>query len=195
MDVTAWSTLNVSQMFLRLLLSIIFFMSSISKIQQPQQFIETISLYDLLPKTWSKSIAFTIIYLELVLALLFLIGWQSRFVAEVCLFLLIVFSCAVGINVIRGRTQIGCGCLGPNHSAKINLKLIGRNLILMIAALYVIVWGGGALALDGYPLVLERVLQSEILLPLILVCAGVGLLFLLILHFRKLLLLMPLEES
>ncbi|MDQ3006064.1 MAG: DoxX family membrane protein [Chloroflexota bacterium] len=194
MDVTAWSTINVAQMFLRLFLSMIFFLSAIDKIQRPQQFIETISLYNLLPKTWSKSIAFAIISLELVLAILLLAGWQSRIVAEICLLLVIVFSCAVGINLIRGRTHIGCGCFGSNHSAKINLRLIGRNLILIVAAIYAMLWGGGALALDSYPLVLERLLTAETLLPFILICLGGFLLFLLIRRLYGLLLLMPAED-
>ena len=194
MDFLTWGPPPVAQMILRLLLSMIFFISSTHKIRQPQQFVATIASYDLLPKAWHKSLAFIIICTEATVSILLFLGWQSRTVAAVCIFMLMIFSYAIGINLIRGRTDLDCGCFGSKHSGKFNLKLIGRNFILLLTAVYVILWGGGSFALDNYPLIWERLWTAEMLLPFTLICAGSGLLYLLIRQLYSLLLLMPLEE-
>ncbi|MCI0555123.1 MAG: DoxX family membrane protein [Anaerolineae bacterium] len=194
MDFIAWNLSPFAQMLLRLLLSMIFFTSSINKIRQPQQFITAIASYDLLPKTWHKSLAITIICVEVAVSILLFLGWQSRTAAMLCILILFGFSCAIGINLIRGRTNLECGCFGRKHTQKISFGLIVRNLILAVAAYFVMQSGGGLLSLDSYPLFWARLLATQTILPFMFICVGISILFLLVRQLYRLLLLTPLEE-
>lgn len=61
-------------------------------------------------------------------------------------------------------------------------------------ALCIMLWGGGLLALDNRPLILERLSIDGTFLPLVLTCLGVLVLILLVRQLFRLVLLMPLEE-
>jgi hypothetical protein len=49
--------------------------------------------------------------------------------------LLAVYAGAMGINLLRGRRDLDCGCMGPGARSPVGAGLIVRNLILMTAAL------------------------------------------------------------
>jgi hypothetical protein len=48
--------------------------------------------------------------------------------------LLVLFTGAIGINLMRGRTDIDCGCFGPALRQQLSGWLLLRNLFLMILA-------------------------------------------------------------
>lgn len=55
--------------------------------------------------------------------------------AAVALVLLLgLFSGAIAINLIRGRTDIDCGCFGPVLRQKLSGWLLLRNLALIVLA-------------------------------------------------------------
>ena len=58
------------------------------------------------------------------------------------LVLLGIFSCAVGFNLLHGRTP-DCHCFGQMHSAPIGPSLLARNAVLAVAAGFVVADGGG----------------------------------------------------
>lgn len=178
----------------RLLLGAIFLASSVGKADEPRRFVATIAAFNLIPRAWTRSIALTLICAESVVAILLLIGWQSRVVAFLCGLLLVIFTVAIGLNLLRGHNDLECGCFGEKHAQKINLRLIGRNLVLLVVTFCITLWGGGLLTLDSHPFLWKRLLMAEMFLPFLLVCAGALILFPLVRQLYSLLLLMHLEE-
>lgn len=178
----------------RLLLGMIFLVSSVSKVSAPRRFANTLIAFRLIPNSWAQPFAIILIGAEAIIAALLLIGWQSRISAGLCGFLLVIFTVAIGLNIIRGRTDLECGCFGLRHAQQVNFNLVGRNVLLLSMAICIMLWGGGLLALDNHPLVWKRLFAEEILLPGILACAGTLFLILLIRQLYRLLLVIYLEE-
>lgn len=188
MDFATWNSHSFVLLFFRLFLSIVFFVSAIDKVRQFQQFTTTITAYRLLPETWSKSLAFTITGTEISVSVLLFMGWQSQIAAFVSIFMLFIFSIAMGINLIRGHTDLECGCSGTKNAQKISLGLVGRNIALSMVAASILVWGGGLIALDNLPF-WGIVSGTEQLLPIALVLVGASCLTVLFLQLIRLLMM------
>ncbi len=152
--------------FSRLLLSTIFFASSLNKGRQPLVFVKSITNYELIPRAWAKPFSFILIGMEIALAFLLFLGWQSHAAGMLYALLLLVFTFAVGANLARGRTELNCGCFGLKHEQKIGFKIIARNFALFMLALLVMIFGGGFLSLDEQSLTLQKFIIIEVLLPL-----------------------------
>lgn len=186
MDLAIWNSHSLVLLFFRLFLSMVFFISSINKMRQFQSFTATITAYRLLPETWSKSLAVIITGTEFSVSVLLFMGWQSQIAASVSIFMLLIFSIALGINLIRGRADLECGCSGTRYDQEISLGLLGRNIALSIVAACVLVWGGGLMALDNHPF-WSIVSGTEQLLPIALVLVGASCLTVLFLQLIRLL--------
>lgn len=174
---------NLTMVFLvlqRLLLGSIFLSSALPKLRHPRIFASIIQAYYLLPKTWLRPLAHTLPWLELVLGLMLLLGWQTRFAALASGTLLLLFLIAMSINLARGRKDLDCGCSGKKHAQKIGWKTIVRNVGLILLALPIAVWGGGFLALDNQSPTLQTFILETLLLhtlfPLALSVGGLWLL-------------------
>jgi thiol-disulfide isomerase/thioredoxin len=95
---------------------------------------------------------------ELASAVLLLPAATAVAGALVALGLLVLFSVAIAVNNVRGRTP-ECHCFGQLHSAPAGPKTLARNGVLAAAAVLVLVGGGGPSAiawlgrLDGTALV------------------------------------------
>lgn len=60
---------------------------------------------------------------------------STRAIGVVCLMLLLgVFTAAIAINLMRGRTNIDCGCFGPAVRQSLSAWLLGRNALLFVLA-------------------------------------------------------------
>lgn len=178
----------------RLFLGIIFLVSFVSKANDTRGFIAILAAFKLIPNAWVQPFAFTLISLESIIAALLLTGWQSRVAAALCGFLLVIFTVALSLSLLRGRSDLECGCFGAKRAQKINLNLISRNIGLLVVAMCIVRWGGGLLALDNHSLVLGQLFIEQEFLPIMLVCAGTLIFTLLVWQLYRLLLLIPLEE-
>jgi hypothetical protein len=56
---------------------------------------------------------------------------------------------AIVLNVVRGRTGIGCGCFGTGQRPKIGDKVLARNGALLLLAVQVMLLPKNYLALDS----------------------------------------------
>ncbi len=88
------------------------------------------------PKFLNRILARVLPWFEIGLGLLLVAGLWPRFTVPIAIALLIVFSLALGLNLIRGNV-VECGCFGVN-SSKISWKLVLRNafLILLLGIVY-----------------------------------------------------------
>jgi len=92
-----------------------------------------------------------------------------------------VFILTIGINLARGWRDLECGCFGVKLKEHIGWKLVLRDLFLLLLSLQLAIWGGGALALDNSPRVIQRFVFEKILsgafLPAGLSAAGLFLIY------------------
>jgi uncharacterized membrane protein YphA (DoxX/SURF4 family) len=164
--------------FSRWLLAAIFSASAIGKIQDRRAFVALVLDYQILSKRWARRFAVVLPWLEGATGLMLLIGLGTRIAAGLSGLLLVSFIFAMGLNLLRGRKDLDCGCSGAHHRQKISGRLILRNMILLFLSFQVTLWGSGYLALDGWLSNMDaRALMSEVALPLALTDVGVFMLF------------------
>jgi hypothetical protein len=110
------------------------------KSSQHGRFVAALDEYRLLPRSLCGPVAWMFAALEAALA----VGWLTdawvvaagRSTAT----LLMAYAAAMGVNLLRGRVHIGCGCgLGGSSGREPTLSwwLVARNLVLAAIALVV----------------------------------------------------------
>ncbi len=104
------------------------------KLRDLAAFVVTFNEYRLMPVSFSGPIAVLLVGIEASIALGYVIpAWaQTAGLAGAGLFLL--YAGAIGINLLRGRTHIDCGCFGPGRGEPISPAMVVRNLVLALAS-------------------------------------------------------------
>ena len=93
----------------------------------------TVELYGILPTGLVG--AFAVFFpLAEVLAAVALLGWADGPALGLPLGVLALSTAGVAINVLRGRTDLECGCGGDSHP-RLSWALVARNALLMGAVL------------------------------------------------------------
>lgn len=144
-DPLAWVGLVV-----RVVLAAIWAWASLSKIGDPRTFIRAVRAYDATPEWLSKAIAYGLPMLELILAILLLVGLITRYAAAVSAVLFVVFTIGLLQASARG-IKLECGCFGgggTSTNTHYTLDVL-RDLGLLILALYLVVVGLTRFSLDG----------------------------------------------
>ena len=116
---------------LRLCLGLLFATAASHKLRDPLAFRDTLERYELLPTALVGPVGVTLMASELFIAFTVLFVRASCIAAAV---VLAAYTLAIGINLVRGRTDLGCGCMGPAASAPISGWLVARNLVLLAVA-------------------------------------------------------------
>ena len=118
-------------------LALLFAVSSWSKLRDRAAFAGVVADYRLVPETLAGPLALAIPFVEAVVALALLLE-DTRFTAAAWAGgLIVMFSLAVLINLLRGRTHIDCGCFGAAFRQRIGWGLLARNAVLLAAVAYV----------------------------------------------------------
>ncbi|MBU6484356.1 MAG: methylamine utilization protein MauE [Betaproteobacteria bacterium] len=122
-------------------LALIFLASGVQKARDPAWFARAVREYDLIPQWASTPFAAAVTLVELICAIGVLWAPTRVLAASGMVALLLVFSVAVTINLVRGRRDVDCGCFGPAGTSNAGLSgwIVLRNLALaaMAAALWV----------------------------------------------------------
>ncbi len=98
----------------RLLLGLVFALSAITKITAPGAFHDSVAAYHLLPHQVITPFATALPWIEALVAIYLLVGLFLRPAAIVTAALLIMFTGAIAISLVRGNTGHGCGCFGDS---------------------------------------------------------------------------------
>lgn len=143
----------------RLLLGLVFAFSAISKITAPGLFRQSVAEYGLLPPGLVIPFATALPWIEALVALYLFVGLFPRLTAVVTALLLVMFTGALVISILRGNTAFGCGCFsgsGPIGSlapvqwlaggATITWFDVVRDLIFILLA--AVIYGGNRYALS-----------------------------------------------
>ncbi len=118
---------------LRACMALLFAAAALHKLSDPMAFRSVLSDYRLVPDGLVTPIAWATGVGELLLAVAFLLPAAGLLPALAAAALLTVYSCAIAINLLRGRRDLDCGCGGPPQ--RLHPGLLGRNLALVAAGL------------------------------------------------------------
>lgn len=122
--------------------SLLFLAAARHKLSGFAQFTQILADYQLLPASLVRLAAWLVTGVEVALSMLWIAGlWLpllNTFTALTSAALLTLYACAVGINLLRGRVHISCGCgiEGSNNSEHpLSPGIVFRNGILSLFAL------------------------------------------------------------
>jgi uncharacterized membrane protein YphA (DoxX/SURF4 family) len=139
---------TVAAVVFRFGLAVVFLLSGLAKLPRRTEFTSAVRNYKLVPDRAGALIGRLLPPVEIAAGALLALGLGVRPVAALLGAFLVVFSGAVAINLVRGRT-IDCGCFGPVAERRITWWSVARNLVLAGAAGVVVAAGPTAVALDG----------------------------------------------
>lgn len=123
---------------MRWMLGVIFIVGVIHKIKSPGSFIVTLSGYRLLPDFIITPAAYVILAGELLATVMLFLNLPAG--GAVALLLLLIYTIAILVNLLRGRRDIDCGCAGPAVRQTLSAWLVYRNIGLMaVSALTMLV--------------------------------------------------------
>ncbi len=133
--------LELTELAARVALGLVFLLYGLDKVPYPDDFARAIANYRILPEALVNLVAVTLPWIECTCGLLLLSGQWVRSAALVSAFLLAVFLAAVSITIARGL-DINCGCFHTNEGRKIGFKLLGEDLMLLGAAVFLVLKAG-----------------------------------------------------
>lgn len=135
---------------IRIYLAAIFLLACVHKIADPHAFAIDVATYQILPLGLVNLVALVLPWVELVAALMLLLGVRVRAGALLVAAMMAVFLAALTIALSKGL-QMSCGCFASQGAAEdpISYKTVLRDLAWLALAAYVLVF-------DARPLGLER---------------------------------------
>lgn len=126
----------VVQIVSALVLSCVFVTAGFHKCQAPAEFATTLRNYKILPEALIRQCVYLLPVAEIMTGVALLIPAVARLAAVAAGALLTAYIFAIGVNLLRGRRNIDCGCGGPQQKQTISEWMIARNgLLLFLAAL------------------------------------------------------------
>ena len=117
-----------------LILSYVFVVASIHKLKNVHEFRQTLDNYQILPESLLGLFVFSIPALELVSGIALLVPYTAHAAAISVAILLMMYMSAIGLNLLRGRRTIDCGCGGTEQKQAISEWLMLRNGVLLFFA-------------------------------------------------------------
>jgi putative oxidoreductase len=129
---------------LRVALGLVFLRAGAIKLCGREEFRRAVGNYKVLPGVLVGAAAVTVPSVELIAGGLVLVGIELRPAAAALAMLLVAFSVAIAVNLLRGRT-FPCGCSG-RIASDISWRHVIRNFALAGAAVVVALWAAEPLA-------------------------------------------------
>jgi len=111
-------------------MSLLFAVAAAHKLRAPAVFRSAVQEYRLLPKSLSGITSILLIMSEMLAAVLVLIPPLRDVGFAAMAGLLLVYTAGIGINLLRGRRDMDCGCGGPASKHSISGWLVLRNALL-----------------------------------------------------------------
>lgn len=111
----------------------IFLSGAWSKWREREIFAQAMEGYELIPSVVVPSASVALIGAEFTIGLLLLLTPFARPWPQLAgVALLVVVTAAVAINLLRGRTDISCGCGGAGGEQTLSWALVARNALLAL---------------------------------------------------------------
>jgi len=127
--------MTIATMILRLFLSVLLMRAALHKLRDRNTFQAELGAYQLLPSSLLSIASVLLIACESTTSVILMNpAWTTGLWLAAMLFLL--YAAAMMINLMKGITNISCGCDGPFAAKKtISWSLVLRNLSLTLLAL------------------------------------------------------------
>ena len=119
---------------LRCFLALVFVRALAGKVRDVGGFASTIREYELVPPGVANALATTLLAVEIVLIPTLLIPGTAAIASFAAVVVLALYSAAIGVNLLRGRRDIDCGCAGPAAHQPLHELLLVRNAAFVTAA-------------------------------------------------------------
>ncbi len=113
-------------------LALVMFSAAWHKLSEPDMFAGSLGAYRLLPPALVAPVARVLPLIEAALGVAILVPLTRAAALVLLAVLLLAYGAAMAINLLRGRSDIDCGCGGASHP--LSWGLVGRNLVLAAAA-------------------------------------------------------------
>lgn len=146
---TVLITNKVFILVLRVFLGVVFILASADKVLEPDKFAVAVRGYQLMPVELSNLFAIVVAWGELIAAIMLIFGVLTRKAAGAIFLLLLMFTVAIAIIMIRG-VVIDCGCFANEGGSQTGARLIVRNIFLMITALMIMRFESGYFGLSKF---------------------------------------------
>ena len=114
----------------RTLIALVLLIAGILKLGKPNEFVEAVRNYELLPKSIAAFAGRLLPVIELLAGIGLLSGILVLWSALTAVGLFVLFGLAVAINLLRGRRDISCGCFGRRQDERLSWGLVARNALL-----------------------------------------------------------------
>ena len=121
-------------LMLRFALAGLFVWAAVHKLRDLAGFRVTLNEYGLVPEFLLAPIAALLVGAEALIALGYVIPVWDQAAAAAGTGLFMLYAAAIGINLLRGRSYIDCGCFGPSRNEPISPALVARNLLLAVVS-------------------------------------------------------------
>jgi putative oxidoreductase len=116
----------------KILLGVLFVISSISKIQNPAKFMDAIDAYKIVPAIFVRPFALFIPWLQIICGLFFIFDIYAQSTALIISGLLFVYTIAIAQAFARGMSmECGCFDLIEGLEDKVGWRSIIRDLIFL----------------------------------------------------------------
>jgi uncharacterized membrane protein YphA (DoxX/SURF4 family) len=145
----------------RVMVGGIFLLAGIDKVQAVGAFADAVRSFHMLPPSLVLPFAHIVPWLEILVGVYLVAGFQTRIGAAGAALLLLAFTGAIANALITGNTNHPCGCFGPNEQGNQIIALLAggktvtpwdviRDLIMIGLAASIAVFGPGLLAMDSW---------------------------------------------
>ncbi|HLY55578.1 MAG TPA: MauE/DoxX family redox-associated membrane protein [Stellaceae bacterium] len=114
-------------------LALVLLVGAAQKLRDFARFRRAVAEYRVLPAPFALPFAVLIVLTELAAAMLLAVPATRPLGALAALALLLTVSASIAVNLLRGRSEIDCGCGGPGQT--ISWGLVARNAVLALLAL------------------------------------------------------------
>lgn len=112
--------------------ALLFGIACAHKLRGLSAFAATLTEYRVLPDSLVYPASLLLPILEGLIALGLLIGSVREPASLLGAALLAAYAAAMGLNLLRGRNQLDCGCLGPRGGGVVSTSLVWRNVLMAL---------------------------------------------------------------
>ena len=111
-------------------IALLFVFAVWSKLRNFSIFRATLADYELFPAMFVKPVASLVVILEIAIVGGAWFADTAPATMMLAMGLLLIYASAIAINLIRGRSDIDCGCTGPAVRQSLSSWLLVRNTVL-----------------------------------------------------------------
>ncbi len=120
---------------LRTAFALLFVVAAVHKLRDLPRFRATVAEYRLVPRATAALAAAIVVAVEAAVAVALVVPALRAAGLVTAAAVLLVYAAAIGVNLVRGRRDLDCGCAGPALRRPISEALVARNAVLAGAAL------------------------------------------------------------